>query len=105
MEKHILFKPQAWDFYAAQSPKVRAEFDRLIAKLGSDGRLTMPEGRKLQGVENLFEIRVKVSPNQYRILYCYVDPNSIELLSGFVKKTQETPVREIRKALKIRGTR
>ncbi|MBR5457931.1 MAG: type II toxin-antitoxin system RelE/ParE family toxin [Kiritimatiellae bacterium] len=51
---------------------------------------------------NLYEIRVRVSPNQYRLLYCYADGDKVLILSGFVKKTQKTPKAEIEKAQKIR---
>ena len=48
-----------------------------------------------------FEIRVKVARNQYREFYCYAVGNIIYVLNGFVKKTQKTPLAEIRKAKAI----
>ena len=47
-------------------------------------------------------MRVKVDPNQYRLFYCYFDPNGVLVLSGFVKKTRKTPQHEIDKAKRIR---
>ncbi len=68
--------------------------------LSDDGLLREPDAKKI--APNLFEIRVKASRMQYRLFYCYVDSNGIWVLSGFVKKTQKTPEKEIKKAVKIR---
>ena len=46
---------------------------------------------------------VKVNPNQYRLFYCYFDPNGVLVISGFVKKTRKTPQHEINKAKHIRA--
>ncbi len=65
-----------------------------------DGLLREPDAKKI--APNLFEIRVKVTRMQYRLFYCYVDSNGIWVLSGFIKKTQKTPQKEIHNAIKIR---
>ena len=100
MKKTIEFTPTAWKFYTEQPDAVRREIDSRIDELATNGRLAEPHGKAI--APNLFEIRVRVSPKQYRLFYCYFDPNGILILSGFVKKTQATPIQEIRKAQKIR---
>ena len=99
--KRIEFTPGAWRFYNAQSEAVKAAFGDALAKLETDGRLVPPQGKPI--APNLYEIRVKVNPNQYRLFYCYFDPNGVLVLSGFVKKTRKTPQHEIDKAKRIRG--
>ena len=99
--KRIEFTPGAWRFYSEQSETVKAAFSEALAKLESDGRLAYPQGKAI--APNLYEIRVKVNPNQYRLFYCYFDPNGVLVLSGFVKKTQKTPQHEIVKAKRIRA--
>ena len=75
-------------------------FKLCLDTLEREGKLEVPQGKKI--APNLYEIRVKVAPNQYRLFYCYVEPDSVLVLSGFVKKTQQTPKCEIDKAKKIR---
>ena len=99
--KRIEFTPGAWRFYTAQSDAVKTAFNAALAKLETDGRLAPPQGKTI--APNLYEIRVKVNPNQYRLFYCYFDPNGVLVLSGFVKKTQKTPKHEIDKAKRIRA--
>ena len=100
MKKQIEFTQNAWRFYTEQSEKVRAAFDLNIMELSETGELNIPNAKKI--APNLYEIRVRVSPNQYRLLYCYADGDKVLILSGFVKKTQKTPKAEIEKAQKIR---
>ncbi len=99
--KHIEFTPGAWRFYTAQSEAVKAEFDIALTELETKGRLVPPMGKNI--APNLYEIRVKVNPNQYRLFYCYFDTNGVLVLSGFVKKTRKTPQHEIDKAKRIRA--
>ena len=99
--KEIHFTAVAWKFYGEQSAEVREAFDARVAELATNGKLEMPHGKAI--APNLFEIRVKVDPNQYRLFYCYAKADGIWVLSGFVKKTQKTPRREINKAKHIRA--
>lgn len=48
--------------------------------------------------DGLFEIRVKASEGIARIFYCTCIDNEIVLLSAFVKKTQQTPQKELKLA-------
>ena len=45
---------------------------------------------------------VPFAPDPFAPFYCYIDPNGIWVLSGFVKQTQKTPKDEIHKAQNIR---
>jgi phage-related protein len=58
----------------------------------------MPLARPLG--KGLFEVRSTLSNNRIaRVLFC-IDDNFMFLLHGFVKKTQETPLKDIELALK-----
>jgi phage-related protein len=72
------------------SVKVKLEFDALIYTLRNEGKLSLPEGKKIS--RNLFEIRVKVG-SIYRGFYAYVGRNEIIILHFFQKKSQKTPIR------------
>jgi phage-related protein len=55
----------------------------------------MPHSKKI--VADIFELRVR-GQQEVRIFYCFYK-NQIHLLSGFVKKSQKTPAKEIQKAV------
>jgi phage-related protein len=58
--------------------------------------------KHLEGSDGIFEIRVKVGSNIYRI-FCFFDKgNLVILMNGFQKKTDKTPKNEIEKAERLK---
>ena len=98
-KKKILLTVQANEFIYAQPLPVIGAFLATLKELETHGNLGLPRAKKIG--ENLFEIRIKAERNQYRTFYCYAVGNIIYILNGFVKKTQKTPLHEIRKARQI----
>lgn len=54
-----------------------------------------------QKLNGLYEIRIEVGSNIYRIFSFFDKGNLVVLGNGFQKKSQKTPKQEIEKALKI----
>ena len=55
----------------------------------------------IEGTNGLFEVRVQLGSDIFRI-FCFFDGNRLViLLTGFQKKTQKTPRREIDRAVKL----
>jgi phage-related protein len=57
--------------------------------------------KHLEGTKGLYEIRVEVGNNIYRIFSFFDCGNIVVLGNAFHKKTQRTPKQEIEKAIKI----
>jgi phage-related protein len=57
--------------------------------------------KHLEGTKGLFEIRVVVGSNIYRIFSFFDKGNLVVLGNAFQKKTEKTPKQELEKALKI----
>lgn len=58
--------------------------------------------KHLEGTKALYEVRVEVGSNIFRIFAFFDDGNLVVLGNGFQKKSQKTPKQEITKALKIK---
>jgi phage-related protein len=56
----------------------------------------------MSGTDGLWEIRTQVGNNIFRVLCCFDEGNLVILLSGFQKKTQKTPQKEIEKAERLK---
>lgn len=52
--------------------------------------------------DGLFELRVEWQGNIYRIFFCFDEGQIVILFNGFQKKTEKTPEREIKQALKLK---
>ena len=82
---------------------IRARFQRLfglVADMGQDA-LSMPHARHIHG--RLWELRAKGRDGIARGLYVVVTGRRVVVARFFIKKTQKTPLQEIRLALKRCG--
>jgi len=71
---------------------------RYLHELGP--ALRLPHSRHLE--DEIYELRAQVEGNISRILYFFVIGDKAVLTHGFVKKTQHTPPKEIKRAEKYR---
>lgn len=59
--------------------------------------------KPIESTEGLYEIRVQMGSDIYRI-FCFFDNGQLVVVAnGFQKKAQKTPNQEIELALKIKG--
>jgi phage-related protein len=58
--------------------------------------------KHLEGTEGLYEIRVQIGNDIFRIFCLFDEGKLVVLTNGFQKKTQKTPKNEILKAFKIK---
>jgi phage-related protein len=73
---------------------IRAAYARLAELLEEFGLdLRMPHSRAMGG--GLFELRPRGKEGIARVFYCTMVGHRIVVLHSFIKKTQETPKREI----------
>ncbi len=97
-----VYENHFWDFYNAQPTKVQDKIDWIIGLVRTLKVVPKKYFDHLTGTDGLFEIRIQVGNNIYRV-FCFFDKgNLIILLSGFQKKTQKTPNKEIKKAKQLK---
>ena len=89
-------------FAASMSPLSRRKYLRALHTLGLFGYLRMPEAEKVEGQDNLFEIRIITDGNE-RFFYCYDAGTTVYVVHAFAKRTRKTPPREIATAIAIRN--
>jgi phage-related protein len=82
--------------------KLRAKAFRTIELLQEFGPLLKePHSKKVTGIKDLFELRVKFSSNICRLFYFHYKNTIYVITSGYVKKEQKLNKLEIEKALKL----
>lgn len=97
----ITYKSYFDDFFKEQSPKVRLKIIKVLDIIEQIERIPVTYLKYIEGTDGLFEIRVQLANNIFRI-FCFFDGNKlVVLLSGFQKKTQKTPSGEIDKAVRL----
>lgn len=99
----ITYKSYFEDFFKEQSPKVQDKIIKILDLIEQVERIPVTYLRYIEGTDGLFEVRVILNGNIFRV-FCFFDGNRlIVLLSGFQKKTQKTPKKEIEHAERIKA--
>lgn len=94
----IFFRNYFSRFYFEQDKRVQTKINWLIELVETQPRLSSKHLKSIRNVKGLYEIRVMLGTNCWRI-FCLFDGNAVVvLLNGFVKKDQKTPLSEIEKA-------
>lgn len=82
--------------------------DPLKAKGFRDVNLLRERGPELRGpvskylADGLFELRIQTAGDSARVFYFFFSEGKIILTNRFVKKSQKTPLRELRRALRYK---
>lgn len=90
------------DFYLKQSLIVRKKIDWTLLILQTTRIVPEKFLKHLTNTDGLWEVRVSAGNGIFRIFCFFDDGNLIILLSGFQKKTQKTPINEIKKAERLK---
>lgn len=95
----ITYKHYFEEFFAAQTQKVRDKIIKILDVVENVERIPASYLKYIEGTNGLFEVRVQLAGNIFRI-FCFFDGNKlVVLLTGFQKKTQKTPRNEIQRAV------
>jgi phage-related protein len=101
--KIVFFKSYFQDFFNKQSKKVKAKIVWTFDLVEDLQRVPETYLKHIENTDGLYEIRVQLGSDIFRI-FCFFDQGQlIVLANGFQKKTQKTPKQEIELALTIKA--
>ena len=87
----VTYKNHFDEFFKAQTQKVRDKIIKVLDIVEQIERIPQRYLKYIEGTNGLFEIRIQLGNNIFRV-FCFFDGNRlVVLLSGFQKKTQKTP--------------
>lgn len=93
------YSQKVQDWVSKMPISIRAAYARLASLLAEFGMdLRLPHSRAMG--DGLFELRSKGKEGIARIFYCTLVGKRIVILHGFIKKTQETPRKELEIAIR-----
>lgn len=97
----ITYKNYFDDFFKEQSRKVQDKIIKVLDILEQVERVPATYLKYIEGTNGLFEVRVQLSSDIFRIFCCFDGNRLVVLFSGFQKKSQKTPRKEIERAVRI----
>ena len=94
----IAYKNYFKDFLLEQPQKVQDKIFKIIEIIEFQQRIPEKYLKHLEGTKGLYEARIKLGSDIWRV-FCFFDNGKLVIvLNGFQKKTQKTPKSEIEKA-------
>jgi phage-related protein len=101
--KIVFFKSYFQNFFNQQSKKVKEKIVWTFDLIEDLQRVPETYFKHIEDTDGLYEIRVQLGNDIFRI-FCFFDKgNLVVLANGFQKKTQKTSKKEIELALKIKA--
>ncbi len=97
----IAYKKYFLDFYTKQPDSMQAKIEWTLQLIRVTRQVPEKYFKHMKGTKGLYEVRIEVGSNIYRIFAFFDKGNIVVLGNAFQKKTQKTPKLEIEKALKI----
>lgn len=97
----ITYKNYFEDFFNKQSRKFQDKIIKVLDILETVERVPVTYLKYIEGTNGLFEVRVQLGSDIFRIFCCFDGNRLVVLFSGFQKKTQKTPPKEIDRAVRI----
>lgn len=102
-ERQIIFHGHYFqEFYLEQSAIVREKISYVFRVIRTVDIISEKFLKHIEGTNGLYEIRVEVGNNIYRIFCCFDKGNLVVLFNAFQKKSQKTPIQEIQLAERLK---
>ncbi len=86
----------------SQDEKVREKIGYVFQLVRTVSKIPEKFLKHLEGTDGLYEIRIEVGSNIFRIFCCFDKGNLVVLFNAFQKKSKKTPKQEIELAEKLK---
>jgi phage-related protein len=96
------YKDYYLDFFETLKPDVKRKFNWTLKLIATIDRVPVKYFRHMEDTTGLFEVRVEVGSDIFRVFSFFDEGQLIILLNGFQKKSQKTPKNEIELAEKLK---
>ncbi len=98
----IAYKDYFIKFYEKQEAKVQQKIEYVLDLIRFEKSVPSKFFKHLENTDGIYEVRVITTFKSIRIL-CFLDNgNLVVLTNSFLKKTQKTPIKEIRLAERLK---
>jgi phage-related protein len=98
----IFHKHYFMEFYIEQTKSVQEKIEYIFKIIRTVDRVPNKFLDHITGSDGIYEIRIEVKSDIYRVFCCFDKGNLVVLFNGFKKKTQKTPAQELALAEKLK---
>jgi phage-related protein len=98
----FFYKNYYLDFFEKLRPEVKKKTNWTLQLITTLDRVPEKYFKHITGSTGIYEVRVEVGSNIFRIFSFFDKGQLVILVNGFQKKTQKTPKKEIELAEKLK---
>ena len=91
------------EFYLSLDSTVQEKIEYVFKLIRTVDRIPQKFLKHIESTDGLYEIRIKVGSDIFRVFCCFDKGKIVILFNGFQKKSQKTPKKEIDKALRLKN--
>ena len=102
IRKIFYYKNYYLDFFGSLKPEVKKKFNWTLLLIATVDKIPEKYFKHMTGTTGIYEIRVEVGSDIYRVFSFFDKDQLVILVNGFQKKSQKTSKREIELAEKLR---
>jgi phage-related protein len=96
------FEDYYLNFYGKLRPEVKKKFNWTLQLISTIDRIPEKYLKYITGSSGIYEVRVEVGTDIYRVFSFFDKGKLIILMNGFQKKSQKTPKQELQLAEKLK---
>lgn len=97
----FFYKSYFIEFYTSQRNDVQKKIEWVLKVIQTIDRVPSKFLKSLESTNGLYEVRIEYESNHIRVFAFFENAHVLILLNGFIKKTRRTPLKELRKAVRI----
>ncbi|HQB77923.1 MAG TPA: type II toxin-antitoxin system RelE/ParE family toxin [Tenuifilaceae bacterium] len=98
----LYYKHYYLEFFERLKPEVKKKFNWTLKLIATTERVPSKFFNHMEGTSGIYEIRVEVGTDIFRVFSFFDKGQLVILVNGFQKKTQKTPRKEIELAEKLK---
>ena len=102
IRKIISYRHYFIDFYNEQEEHVQLKIEYVLDLIRYERQVPKKFFKSLENTDAIYEVRIITTFKSVRILCFFDEGNLVVLTNCFVKKTQKTPRKEIKRAEKLK---
>ena len=96
------YKDYYFNFFVTLRPEVKKKFNWTLQLISTVRNVPETYFKHLTDTTGLFEVRVEVGSDIFRVFSFFDEDQLIILINGFQKKSKKTPKKEIKIAEKLK---
>ncbi len=96
------YKEYYLDFFETLDNEVKKKFNWTLKLIATVERVPVKYFKHIEDSTGLYEVRVEVGSNIFRVFSFFDKGKLVILINGFQKKSEKTPKKEIEMAEKIK---